>query len=374
MSWPYLAPLSPLVKALTSGRNWFYNQGFLDLVRMPVPVISVGNLSVGGTGKTPMILFLTQTVGRSFRRPAILTRSYRGKLDVPAEVQLSSGGALLYGDEAVELAEKAQALVFSGPCKWQTAIHAWQVEKPDIFFVDDGFQHRRLHRDFDLVLLDATDEQFEIVPKGRFREPLTSLSRADAVVLTKVNLATAEQVQSWLTRIRETREDLALPAVPTFIARYELAGQSSRPQILTELAGESQVPVALACGLARNDLFQRQVETELARKINQVWAERDHHPWSEREVSAMQTWLAQNPGGIILTTHKDETKLRSLFQARSLDRSLVVLNIQVNCVPEQVDDGESLQALILRVLKTRGWTPGDTHGDFPEVESGPWPL
>lgn len=344
MSFPF-GTLSGLYGAAAGFKNSLYDRGFLDPLRLPVPVLSIGNLSMGGTGKTPVTLFLSRQL-KEFRRPVIVTRSYGIKRTQPAEVRLGlKDGASVFGDEAMEMAEKAAGVVYSGPKKYETAIFAYNAATPDLILVDDGFQHRALARDFDLVLVDATDDQTELVPAGRLRESFSSLLRADAVLLTKVNLATPQQI---------ARVKALIPSgVPVFEASFNFASISP---FFDQSFGR---PVALLSALGRNDLFSRQVEERLGRPADKVWAFRDHHAFTSAELNEIRSYLSSNPDALIATTAKDEVKLRAHFKNES---RLMVLENEV-----QIEKFEELKSLILRTFQVRAkWSQ--------VIGEGPWPL
>lgn len=348
-------PLSPIYQGAACLKNQLYDRGFLDQLHLPAPVVSIGNLSMGGTGKTPVTLHLSRGFAKSFRRPVIVSRSYRSPLRQPLPVQLGqTQAAAFFGDEAYELALRAGALVYTGPVKWRTALQAWVDVKPDLILLDDGFQHRRLARDFDIVLVDATDSETQLIPRGRLRENFSSLRRADAVILTKVNLATPMQLEQARQQVMEF-----LPSTSVVLeARFELA----EPARLLELSFGR--PVALASALARNEIFKSQVEQILGRPVDQVWARRDHHPWDSADAAQITRWLQLHPGGLVLTTEKDESKLRSHLSTQD---SVIALRLQVRL--EAQDEVSLFQRMSDKIQqRSHPW------GTRPQLEAGPWPF
>lgn len=387
---PVLGALVPLYRGLTRIKNAAYEGGFSETLRLPVPVISVGNLSMGGTGKTPVVIWLSRTVARScpvpaehdgslpilqvhddilprgsardgslprppareFRRPVIVTRSYRTPLREPCPVQLGRpDGARVFGDEAVELATRAGGLVYTGPVKWRTALRAYQDVKPDLILLDDGFQHRRLARDFDIVLIDATDERDTLFPAGRLREDFASLGRADAVLLTKVNWARPEFVERLRARVAAAVRPGAVVMDLHFGFRDEAA----------IAAAAFSRPVGLVSAVGRNEVLRTRLEAVLQRPLDLVLAERDHHPWSAKEAEALRAWWERHPDGIVFTTEKDETKLRPLLRD---EKRLQTLRLEVDARGEES-----------RLFAAIGSKLGGLHfaGVRPDLEAGPWP-
>lgn len=330
-----LGSLAKIYSGAANLKNLFYEQGLLHSEHMDFPVVSIGNLSMGGTGKTPVCLHLARVLPPFLgaRRAVVVTRSYRTSRTEPAEVQLGlAHGAEIFGDEALELAEKGPLPVVTGPDKTQSAIFAAENLHPDLLLLDDGFQHRKLARDFDLVLLDPTDSKVFPLPAGRLRESFENLKRAHAVVLTKVNWAGSEQVARLRARI---------PAgVPVFEAEFRWQSE--------DLFREQSFgrPVALLSALARNELFREQVELSLGRPVDQMWSFRDHHAFSLSDFARCEDWLRQNPQGLIVTTGKDEVKLRSFRQVADPRWWTLQLKIQIR------NENELLQ-LILQKLRER---------------------
>src|SRR5574337_1360647 len=175
-------------------RLWCYRIGWLSTTRLSCPVVSVGNVTVGGTGKTPIVILLTEWLSAKGRRVAILSRGYKRRSRV-RQLLVSDGsrilaGPLEAGDEPFLMAQRCPyALVAVGADR--VALGQWVLEQHpiDCIVLDDGFQHRALHRDVDLALLDATDAAGldALLPAGRLREPLTELGRASALVVTRAD-------------------------------------------------------------------------------------------------------------------------------------------------------------------------------------------
>lgn len=192
--WLLLVPFSLGFSALARTRNALYDWRLLPIRQAAPQVISVGNLTVGGSGKTPFVLWLAQALQRRTRyRIAILTRGYKGSRSVPTAV--GAGGKVWVtpaevGDEAVMLARSFSGVVIAGKNRLKAAQLASQDFASELVILDDGFQHRRLTRDLDLLLIaghqghSGLDRQW-LLPAGPLREPVSASRRADAVILTK---------------------------------------------------------------------------------------------------------------------------------------------------------------------------------------------
>ncbi|MEQ1723511.1 MAG: tetraacyldisaccharide 4'-kinase, partial [Pseudobdellovibrio sp.] len=173
-----LKPIEKIYHLLVASKNYMYDRKFFKSKKISAPVISVGNLSFGGVGKTPCIIFLAEELSKT-QKVSIITKSYKASLKEPAPVNLDiERAAALYGDEACLIQAKLpHCRVWSGPVKYQTAL-ASLIERPQVVLLDDGFSHRQLCRNFDLILIDAT-----VGFKDYQREPISSLVRSSAVII-----------------------------------------------------------------------------------------------------------------------------------------------------------------------------------------------
>jgi len=306
MRWSYLlTPLSPVYGAVVRTRAAAYRHGLLKSHDCGLPVVSVGNLTFGGTGKTPMVIALAQDLIKSGRRPAVLTRGYGRKGAEPLvlmgpEIQISAKQA---GDEPLELGQRLPGVpIIVDADRLRGGLRAAELGA-DIVILDDGFQHLRLRRDLDLVLLDAGDPWGgdRLPPQGRLREPLGALGRASAVIITKVDPAADRPPQDIVRRITALCPDL-----PVFAAR--LVPQRIRTETgwvePTELRGQRVFAVA---GLGRPEGFRTLLECAGTEIVGYRWFA-DHHPYSSED----RAWIAgeaQKYGAQVVTTAKDAVKL-----------------------------------------------------------------
>jgi len=189
-------PFAPVWSSLVGLRNWIYDQKIIEPIQLPIPVISVGNITMGGTGKTPFIQWLLHELIRMGYHPGVISRNYGVNNKNSGFVTLGIEASSIFGDEAVLLKMKNPDIpIYSGPQKWKSALKVVEEAKSvDVLLIDDGFQHRRLKRDFDILLLDTSVKKrdYEWPPRGRARESFIALKRASAIIFTKCEQSNAE--------------------------------------------------------------------------------------------------------------------------------------------------------------------------------------
>ncbi|MBI4578118.1 MAG: tetraacyldisaccharide 4'-kinase [Planctomycetes bacterium] len=320
------------VLAFLYGRVMAVRNAYYDTWAMPqwldVPVISVGNLTVGGTGKTPMTVWLCERLLARGRKPAVLSRGYRASEEGIADELLVISRQVPKA-VAVAHADRARA--------GRLAIEQYQVRSA---ILDDGFQHRRLGRDLDIVLVDATRPfgYGYILPRGLLRERIGGIRRADAVVITRCDQADPDEIDAITRAIREWARD-----VPIVRAVHEPAG-------FTDLAGRSvDKPRATrpgcVAGIARPDAFVRTLAgLGLAPVASTFYP--DHHAYSTAEVESLAGWIREQRLDCLLTTEKDAVKLARL----NADWPVPVVCIAVRM--RMLANGEAvLDRLIDRMLR-----------------------
>ncbi|MCD4749859.1 MAG: tetraacyldisaccharide 4'-kinase [Thermoanaerobaculales bacterium] len=300
-----LLPLSPLYSAAVHIRGAAYRYGWLERKKLPVPVISVGNLTFGGTGKTPTVIALVRDLVRRGRRPAVLTRGYGRQTDEPLflvgpDTRETPERA---GDEPLELASRLPGVpVVVDADRFRGGRRAIKAGA-EILLLDDGFQHLKLVRDLDLVLIDASDPWGggHVPPRGRLREPLSALRRASAVLVTKLD-KDATQVP---TEIVKGLKDLS-PGMPVFGARLT-PERVHTPQGLQDpdvLSGQRVFAVA---ALGRPEGFRALLESAGAEVVGAEWFP-DHHLYDEKDVERVISEV-ERLGAVLTTTAKDAVKL-----------------------------------------------------------------
>jgi len=273
--------------------------------RLSAPVISVGNIVAGGTGKTPMTLWLCRFLAENGFHPAVLSRGYGRKSREPAAVPTGSGDlsalSRIFGDEPVLMAERLHGVpVWVGRERLASGKAALEKGGVDIFVLDDGFQHLALDRDLDIVLLDCRSPFGNgfLLPRGPLREPVSSLERADALILTH---ADCEQ------RVAEIKENLekAFPGKPVFACRHRLSGfrMASGGRVLPHdiLKGVKAVGFA---GIAGPEGFFQSLEKERIQLCG-CFSFSDHYRYTEADLLRIVESATRSKAEIIITTAKD---------------------------------------------------------------------
>lgn len=277
--------------ALVRARERAYARGILGSARLPAPVWSVGNLSVGGSGKTPCVIAIGRALAARGVAFDVLTRGYRRHGRQLAVAHTGDEDVALTGDEPKLLAQRLQAPVLVHPDRFRAGMEGERRFGSRLHLLDDGFQHRQLARCFDLVLVTPADLEDRMLPAGRLREPPAALSRASAVVWV------AEEEEAGAAP-GYARERLArFTSAPVFLARKRVHAPAPPPQR----------PFAF-CGLARPESFWnslRQLGVEPAGRR----AFRDHHFYRASDLRALERAARAAGAASFMTTAKDAVKL-----------------------------------------------------------------
>ncbi len=330
---------SSLYGALVRARRAAYDRGWLESRRAGVPVICAGNLSAGGTGKTPMVAWLVRALAQRGFRPGILSRGYGAAADGR-------------NDEALLLERSCPSVPHVQSPDRVAGARELVSRGVDAIVLDDGFQHRRLARDLDLVLVDATRPWGlpaqggaapvrALLPRGLLREPPSSLARADALVITRSDALAPHA----LAQLERELHALA-PACPILLARHRalrLVDETGAEHALERLRGAE---IALASSIGNPQALRRSVE-ELGARVLAEGRFPDHHRYTREEAAAL------NEGGrTLVTTTKDAVKLAPLgarFLALEVELEIVrdesVLGALLDALPRA---GETLAPLAAR--------------------------
>lgn len=312
-------------------RAWMYAKGWMRSVKLALPVVSVGNLTMGGTGKTPMVIYVTRLLGQCCR-PAVISRGYGGRTRQAVNVVSDGRGILLgpefAGDEPVLIARSLPGVqVLTGA---QRAITGKQVEDErgaDLIVMDDGFQHLALKRDLDLVLFSAAELLGNgwVFPGGVLREPTSALKRADAFVITgyhEQNGVRLARFKDWIGR--------AFPATPLFEVFYRSSEFicSSEPESKRFTAVDLQGRRLLAfCGIAKPQAFFSMLY-EQGLELVDTKAFVDHHRYTSEDLKTLELKMESLGGEGLLTTEKDFVKLRAMRLSVPLFVSQLVLEAE----------------------------------------------
>jgi tetraacyldisaccharide 4'-kinase len=308
--------LSAIFGVGVRARNALYDRGAVRARRLQGAVVSVGNLSIGGSGKTPFVLMLGELLTSRGVKFDILSRGYGRRTRGVALVD-PGGSAQEFGDEPLLLARRLRVPVIVGEDRYAAGRFAETTFGPQLHLLDDGFQHRALARNFDIVLVTPEDARDHLLPTGRLREPLTSLSRADAVVLSSG----------------------ASPE--SFPLKDKLVWRVRRGISLTNVPGR---PVAF-CGIARPQNFLLQLRTAGVEPVAQALY-RDHHAYTERDVHDLLKLRQQSDAGGFVTTEKDAINLGGYLAALE---PLAVVPVKMDLV-----DAANAVDTMLRMVAERG--------------------
>ena len=302
-------PVSAIFGAAVALRNALYDRGVFKVRKLSRPVVSIGNISVGGSGKTPFVIALGELLQQRGIEFDVLSRGY-GRRSTEIAVVDPNGTPEQFGDEPLLIARKLRVPVIIGANRYQAGLLAEKRFSSTLHLLDDGFQHRRLHRDFDIVLLPAEDQRGTLLPTGRLREPLSALKRADAIVLPDPS-------------------EKPLHAKSVWRARRQV-----------EIAADGRV-IAF-CGIARPRQFfdaLKAAHQEIAGTITF----RDHHRYAQRDIDRLLDLKKQTGAAGFVTTEKDAINLGTLAaQLQPLRTAVLRIDLESH---------DTVMAELLRVLE-----------------------
>ena len=280
-----------------AGGVWWRNRRFdrgRNVHSAPVPVVSIGNLTVGGTGKTPCVEYVARLLREHEYQVAVLSRGYGAE-----------GGR---NDEAMVLEENLPDVPhYEGRDRVALARTAIEESESEVLVLDDGFQHRRLARDLDVVLIDATDPWGTgyMLPRGGLREPKSNLRRADFVVLTRCDAVDEASVGRIEYEVRRTVA--GMPIARSIHSPLELLNGENRADVKVL----HDKPIGAFCGIGNPDGFRRTL-AGLGADVRAFREYPDHHPYSRQDLGALRQWAGALPAdGLVVTTQKDWVKLRT---------------------------------------------------------------
>lgn len=345
-----LAPIGALYSAVTRARLALYRSGAFPIHKINSPVISVGNITTGGTGKTPLVDWVARAAAREGRKPCVLTRGY-GREDAGRRVIVSDGervlaDALEGGDEPRLLAEtlKGIAAVVSDADRVSAARWATENLQSDLFILDDGFQHLRLARDLDIVVVDSTNPWGggRLLPRGRLREPLKGLKRADLLILTRAEQAPdvdslrkqAERLSGGRPVILSRTRTKAIRLLDEAMMRGNALDVPLHPSSL------GPHPFAAFCAIGNPAAFFAHLRAD-GFVLNHTKAFPDHYVYKQADVDALAAEAKGLGAGALVTTAKDAVKLRSL----GFELPCYVLEIELT-----FDDEEKLTGMLREAI------------------------
>jgi tetraacyldisaccharide 4'-kinase len=280
-----LNPLTAIYGGVVRTRNALYDRGILRTRRLQGAVISVGNLSAGGSGKTPFVILLGELLKARGIKFDVLSRGY-GRRSKGVRLVDPAGLPQEFGDEPLLIARKLQVPVIVGEDRYQAGRFAEAKLGPQLHLLDDGFQHRALARDFDIVLVTPQDADDRLLPAGRLREPLHSLRRTDAIVLASGASA----------------DSFPLDGKLVWRVRRGILPQNVPPR-----------PVVF-CGIARPQNFVLQLRAANIEPIAEAFY-RDHHAYTEKDIHELLGLKRRTEAGGFVTTEKDAVNLGGYLSA-----------------------------------------------------------
>lgn len=327
MRRPWLAPLTPLYAAGVALRNASLTQG--PVRRLRWPVVSVGNLSTGGAGKTPLTIELARLLTDNGFHIDVLSRGYGRESASPARVR-PEGTAVEFGDEPILIARETGVPVYVAAQRYQAGVLAEseadaaraseqhkfdQSQSTLAHILDDGFQHRQLHRDVDILLMNRADWHDSLLPAGNLREALHAATRANILAIPADDPGLEAELSAWGWRgpIWRLRRRMEVPKVDG--------------------------PVVAFCGIARPEQFFAGLEAAGMRVAARM-VFRDHHRYSARDVDRLLVEARSAGAAALITTEKDRIRLGSLAASPAIEVSFLTarLRVQIESEAAAVDD------------------------------------
>lgn len=316
-----LEPISQIFAKAAAARRTLYERGVLKSYDLGAPVVSIGNLTVGGTGKTPLVRFVAKVLTENGHRVCVLTRGYKRR-NPNKRVVVSDGEQILAdvsasGDEPFELANKLLGIASVVADKNRASAGFWAKESlgATAFVLDDGFQHLRLKRNLDVVAIDATNPfgNGKLLPAGTLREPLESLKRGDLIVFTRANLS--EKISDVQSEIKKHN-----PSCPILFAQTDIK-ELSRLDDFLKFPRKVQSPqrfnlnngakVFAFCALGNPAAFFMDLE-KAGFKIVSAESFSDHYAYKQTDVEKIERKARENGAEVLITTAKDAVKLEKI--------------------------------------------------------------
>ena len=331
-----MMPLGVLYDLITRARKAAYRNGIFTVYRLPAPVVSIGNITTGGTGKTPLVEWVCRELAKDIGKICVLTRGY-GRVNPETQVVVSDGSRILVdqrlaGDEPFLLAGKLIGVAAVVANADRVAAGHWAIQNlgANALVLDDAFQHLRIARDVDIVTIDATNPWGDgaLLPHGRLREDIDGLSRAHCIVITR-----ADQVES-VDHLRTSIQKHT--SAPIFTSRMVT---SALQTIHVEPADQNTLtsaPVAAFCGIGNPGSFFTHLERAGARVVL-TQAYPDHHVYQQNEIDRLIEKAKAAGATALVTTAKDAVKLSALH----FELPCYKLEIEI-----AIDHGEQLAEFI----------------------------
>ncbi len=330
----YLLRLTSVVYRMAMGlRNFCYDRGWLKSYRMPVPVISVGNITTGGTGKTPLVIWICELLSKRSVRCAILTRGYKTDNEK-------------FSDEPAILARACpQAKVIVDADRVSAAAKAISEFDAGILVMDDGFQHRRLRRDLDIIAIDATCPfgYGRVLPAGLLRESKNAIKRAHAVVITRYDQATPDDIG----KLEETIDRIA-PGITIAKAIHQHPNACLPKDRILTLEELREKRIFAFCGVGNPNAFLNRLN-EFGLDVLGSKVYNDHHNYNLQDVEDIYKEARELEADLILSTQKDWVKTTLLSQKND-DILFAYLALEL----EFIAGADKIEALVDRIIRSDG--------------------
>ena len=308
-------------------RKKLYGTGILKVKRLPCPVISVGNITTGGTGKTPVVIALAQLLQNKTGHAAILTRGYKRRSKDPIIVVSDSHKILSTprdsGDEPYLIASSLKKVpVIVGAYRYRTGRYAINNFGAKLFILDDGYQHIKLYRDIDILLIDASNPigNGKLLPKGILREPLSEISRADCIIISRANEGDREYVTGLVRKYNKNS--------PVFYGSYKakcLIDSNGNMYGLNQITGKT---IFLFSGIGNPSSFRKSIE-DIGGRVQGEIIFPDHYWYKEKDMHRIFEEAKRISADTILTTEKDIVRIIGTNTFNKAEDNIVILALQV---------------------------------------------
>ena len=298
-------------------RNLLYKLNFLKSRRLPCFVISIGNITAGGTGKTPMTMYVARLVEKSGYKPVIVTRGYKGSYkNGPAVVSNGSDFFMTVeesGDEACMMAGELKIPVIVGKKRYNAGLLAIKEFRPDVIILDDGFQHIALERDLNLLLCDFKNPlgNGHLIPRGRLREPAQGFLRSDAVILTRSDRRD-EKDKLEKPDFLKNKPSFETCHSPYIVKHVNYSGKPELHFYPENEAIEPKISGFLFSAIADNDDFRLTCK-KIGLNIKGFSAFLDHHGYTRKDLETIYVKYIESNADYLVTTQKDYVKIREMM-------------------------------------------------------------
>ena len=324
-----LTLLSYLYRIIWTIRKGLYDKGLLRVKQLPCPVICVGNITTGGTGKTPAVIYISKLLHGKRYRPAVLTRGYKRRSKDPV-LLISDGNAILTtpqesGDEPYLMAMRLKGIpVVVGADRFNSGRFAIDNFGNNLFILDDGFQHLKLYRDINILLVDASNPvgNASMLPAGILREPMTGISRADCIIISRANEGDKSKTEG-LVRSYNKKS-------PVFYSTLSVSGlsdASGKTYRSDYFKGKS---VLIFSGIGNPDSFKRSVQ-KIGGIIKGAIKFNDHHWYNNKDMERISEEAASFSADAIITTEKDMIRITGsgLLKEAFFNKPLLALKVEI---------------------------------------------